>query len=151
MDRCFAALGALAALALLITAARLRPSPTGMGTHTQLGLTPCGMLAATGVPCPTCGMTTAFAAAANLHPLGSLAAQPFGTVLALATAVGFWACLHVALTGSRLGPLAGRLLTPRVLWAIAGIWAAAWVYRIAVTPADAATPGPPAITERTPR
>ena len=41
-------------------ATRLEPSPTGWGTHMQLGLPPCGFLVLTGRPCPSCGMTTAF-------------------------------------------------------------------------------------------
>lgn len=135
LDRIWAGLGALAALALLITASRLTPSPSGTGTHTQLGLTPCGFLGATGIPCPTCGMTTAFAGAANLEPRASLRAQPMGTLLALATAAGFWTLLHVALTGSRVLVLVGRLLRPRVLWVVAAAWAASWAYRIAATSA----------------
>ncbi|MCA9610613.1 MAG: hypothetical protein KC619_33690, partial [Myxococcales bacterium] len=39
-------------LAVLVTAAMLTPSPEGHGTHTQLGLPPCGFLVYTGYPCP---------------------------------------------------------------------------------------------------
>ncbi len=54
------ALAWVAALVLMI-AAWLEPSPTGMGTHQQLGLLPCGMLFFWQIPCPGCGLTTAFA------------------------------------------------------------------------------------------
>jgi hypothetical protein len=61
----------------------LTPSTTGAGTHEQLGLPPCGMLLATGHPCPTCGVTTAFALAAHGHLAESLVTQPLGLVLFL--------------------------------------------------------------------
>lgn len=123
---------ALGILAVLVTAALLSPSGSGMGTHRQLGLPTCGWVAAMGVPCPTCGMTTAFASAAHMQPGRSFIAQPMGALLALAAATGFWGALHVAVFGSRLGTLVGRTLRPRLLWVIAGIWCASWVYKVLV-------------------
>src|SRR5437764_11238655 len=57
-------------------------TPRAMGTHTQLGLPECNFLRLTGVPCPSCGMTTSFAllirgdvpAAARANPVGALLA-----------------------------------------------------------------------------
>ncbi|MBL99896.1 MAG: hypothetical protein CMM06_09415 [Rhodopirellula sp.] len=46
---------------VLITAAILEPSPEGMGTHEQLGLSPCYFPEKLGVSCPACGMTTSWA------------------------------------------------------------------------------------------
>jgi hypothetical protein len=46
---------------LLGLAKTLVPDPRGFGTHVQLGLRPCAFATMTGRPCPTCGMTTAFA------------------------------------------------------------------------------------------
>lgn len=129
-----AAIVAAACLALLAVAAWLTPAPEGHGTHEQLGLPPCGWLVATGRPCPTCGMTTAFALAADGDLAGSFAAHPFGAVLALGTAAAFWISLHVAIFGSRAGYLAGRLLQPRPLWLAAGAWGAGWAYKIATWP-----------------
>jgi len=116
---------------VLVVAASLTPSPLGHSTHEQLGLPACAFLAATGRPCPTCGMTTAFANMAHGSPLTALMTQPMGAILALATAVGFWACLHVAGFGSRLGGIGGKLLRPRVMWLAGGMWAASWVYIMA--------------------
>jgi len=55
----FALLGCL----VFVIAAILSPydaagRPLSHGTHRQLGLPPCTMKALTGVPCPSCGMTT---------------------------------------------------------------------------------------------
>ena len=71
----------LAAMAALALAMWLTPRSSGYGTHEELGMPPCSMLANTGWPCPTCGMTTSVSAA--VHGRLSLAwkAQPFGLVL----------------------------------------------------------------------
>lgn len=70
---------------LLAVAAWLRPDPHGSGTHTQLGFAPCGMLIMTGLPCPTCGMTTAFAHTVRGQFVRAFLAQPAGLLLALVT------------------------------------------------------------------
>ncbi len=121
-------------LSLLGIAAWLDPSPAGHGTHTQLGLPPCGWSAYLHHPCPTCGMTTAFSLAVHGRPLASFLAQPMGFLLCLATAGGFWAALYISLTGSQLGRVFGRMVTPRVLWCVAALAAAAWAYKWATWP-----------------
>jgi hypothetical protein len=64
----------------------LRPSPTGWGTHQWLGLPPCLFHLFTGLPCPFCGMTTAFA-----HMARGEIAQAFSChVLGPAFFVGAW-------------------------------------------------------------
>lgn len=73
-------------LAVLITAATLSPSAAGHGTHTQLGLPPCGFLVYTGFPCPGCGLTTSFAHMIRLEVVGAFHANPFGILLFLCTA-----------------------------------------------------------------
>ncbi len=73
-------------LSVLVTAALLTPSPEGHGTHTQLGLPPCGFLVYTGYPCPGCGLTTSFAHMIRLEVFGAFHANPFGILLFLATA-----------------------------------------------------------------
>lgn len=87
-----------------------------------------------GRPCPTCGMTTAFCHMAHLRPGASFNANPIGSALALASGAGFWIALHAALTGSRGVVLLNRLLVPRVLWTVAVVWAASWVYKIVTWP-----------------
>lgn len=131
-SRIAATIVAAAALAVLVTAASLTPDPRGVETHTQLGLWPCGWYLATGHPCPTCGMTTAFAHASQGRFGASLATQPFAAVLALATSTVFWGGVHVAVFGSRLGSVGDRLLRPRPIMLIAAVFVAAWIYKIAV-------------------
>lgn len=82
-------------LAVLITAAMLTPSSAGHGTHTQLGLPPCGFLVYTGYPCPGCGLTTSFSHMVRLEVLGAFGANPFGILLFLCTA----AMIPIALYG----------------------------------------------------
>ena len=76
--------------AVVITALLLTPNPHGHGTHTQLHLPSCPWPQTVGGPCPTCGMTTAFAFAADGRFLRSFLTQPCGFALALMTAAGSW-------------------------------------------------------------
>src|SRR5271166_4963513 len=70
-------------LGLLGVARGLEPDPRGYGTHTQLGLGPCAFAVVTGRPCPTCGMTTAFAWFTRGSLGGSWRASPAGCLIAL--------------------------------------------------------------------
>lgn len=134
LDRAVAALVALVCLAVLGAAAWLEPNPNGYGTHTQLGfLHGCVWMDRAGIPCPTCGMTTAFAHAAEGHFLAAFLAQPMGLALALGTAMTFWAALYVAVTGSPVGRLMLRLWRPSVVWSVAGLAVVSWLYKIWAT------------------
>ncbi|MBS0198219.1 MAG: DUF2752 domain-containing protein [Planctomycetes bacterium] len=121
---------AIGCLAVLTLAAYLQPSSAGHGTHTQLGMPPCGWVMAFNRPCPTCGMTTSFSYAAHMRLWSSFVAQPAGCLLAVLTASGFWAAVHVAATGSALGGLLARILRPAVLWPALVVLVAAWGYKI---------------------
>jgi hypothetical protein len=59
--RLWLAAAGIGLLSLLAIAAMLEPSPSGHGTHQQLGLPPCTFWILFRRPCPTCGMTTAWA------------------------------------------------------------------------------------------
>src|SRR5687768_14107082 len=73
---------ALACLAVLLIATSIRPNPRGVGTHQQLGLQACQFEERTGLPCPTCGMTTSFALVVRGQVWRSFYVQPMGMVLA---------------------------------------------------------------------
>ena len=75
---------AAAAASVLGVAAYLEPSPAGLGTHSQLlNLPSCGWIAAMDIPCPTCGMTTAFSHVADGNLLAAVITQPLGALLAM--------------------------------------------------------------------
>jgi hypothetical protein len=121
------ALGAALPLGL---AAALTPAEGGLGTHEQLNLPPCSWISMADLPCPTCGMTTAFAHAADGNLPASFMAQPLGFLLALATAMALFLGTYVALTGSLILRHAGRLLTPRAAWAFAALAMLAWGFKV---------------------
>jgi hypothetical protein len=56
--------------------------PLRMETHRQLGLPSCQFYFVTGLPCPSCGMTTSFALLMHGDPWNSLRANAVGTLLA---------------------------------------------------------------------
>jgi hypothetical protein len=131
-ERITCAVLAVVAFSVLGVALWLNPSPEGHGTHQALGMAPCGWMVAFGMPCPSCGMTTAFAHAAHGSLLASVRVQPMGFILALGTAATALVGTYVAMTGSRLGHVLGDRLTPRFLLAL-GIFALlSWGWKIAV-------------------
>lgn len=133
-ERTGAALLAAGCLAMLVIGASLDPSPSGMGTHMQLGLKPCGWLVAFNKPCLTCGMTTAVTNVAHGRFLDGFKGQPAGALLAILAATVFWGALHVALTGSRLSRVAGKLLGTRCLILAAATILGAWAYKLSTWP-----------------
>lgn len=98
---------AIGCMTVLLVAAGLRPSPTGVGSHRGLGLQNCSLLERTGIPCPSCGMTTSFTWFAHGNLLASFYVQPMGMMLAMAAAGCVWGGLYIAITGRP----AHRLLT----------------------------------------
>lgn len=122
------AFGAVFALSLYVT-----PSPEGLGTHTGLGLPPCGLYERTGVPCLSCGMTTCFAHMARGQVVDGVRVHPFGALL-FASLAGAWFASAWALAAgwSFLGWLERRA------WSFWGPFAGAlallsWIYKILVT------------------
>ncbi len=111
-------------------AATLDPDPTGYGTHRQVGFGPCGFLLHTGWPCPTCGMTTAYADFVRGRIWRSFVDQPTGFVLALATAVAGVAGLAAAISGRAVRVNWYRVDPVRVTWGFVVLFAASWGFKI---------------------
>ncbi|MFK7788131.1 MAG: DUF2752 domain-containing protein [Phycisphaeraceae bacterium] len=122
----------LACSSPLILAATLTPSAAGMGTHTQLKLPECGFVIATGLPCATCGCTTAFAHAADGSLLASLITQPFGAVLAVALAMMALIACWSAVSGMSLVPLGRVMATKAFIFPWIALLLGAWVYKAVV-------------------
>jgi hypothetical protein len=121
---------ALTLAAVLGIALRLRPDLRGYGTHEQLGLPPCAFYATTGRPCPSCGMTTAFAWSVRGRLDRAWRANPAGSLLALACAALIPWLLSCAALGRPWGArsLEGPLIT--LLVAIVAFGLAAWTIRL---------------------
>lgn len=130
LERIVTALTFAACLALLVTAATLTPAARGMGTHTQLGLEPCGFEAYVGLPCATCGMTTAFAHAAHGQLVAALIVQPAGAALALLTAAAALVTGYALLRGVCLTPLGRWLWRPVTIWGLTGLILAGWAFTV---------------------
>ena len=126
---CLAA-AAVCLLALAALGTLLEPAPQGHGTHTQLGLPPCGFLELSGWPCPGCGVTTAAVLAARGEFARAFSTQPFGAALALGLALfPAWALVQ-ALRGRDLGERRPAWANRFTLAAGVVLALGAWGYRL---------------------
>lgn len=119
-------------LALLSAAWLMHPSPTGAQTHVQAGLPACSWWKA-GIPCPTCGMTTAFAHSVRGDWLAAIAAQPAGWLVFVAVAVILIQSVRELATGVGIRVNWYRVSPYRVTAVIAAIVLFAWIYKILAT------------------
>ena len=117
---------------LLIVASGLEATSTGVGTHSQLGLAPCGFLDHTGMPCATCGMTTSFALASDGHLIDAFINQPAGALLALITAIVALLSGYAAIKGLNLLPMMLAIWKPSTLFILGGIVVGSWAYKIMI-------------------
>jgi hypothetical protein len=117
-------------LSVLLIALSLSPSPAGLGTHQALGYQRCQFLLTTGLPCPTCGMTTSFAHFVRGQWLASFYVQPMGFLLALITGAFFWASLYVAVTGKPIHRLLRQVPMPVLILTMMSLAIAAWGWKI---------------------
>lgn len=117
-------------LALLAVAYLLKPDPSGVGTHTRMGWPRCTMLTITGYPCPTCGMTTAFAHAVRGQWLSAFHAQPAGFLLALGTMIVAVFSLGAVISGREWAINWYRFSPGRTAVAVVAVVLLSWAYKI---------------------
>jgi hypothetical protein len=126
--------------AALALAVYLKPDPRGFGTHAQLGFGPCGVLIMTGYPCPTCGMTTAFAHAVRGQLGRAFLAQPAGLVLALGVMGGALVSAWTLATGRWPRARLPFVTSYRVFFALLVLLLASWGFKIVVGLATGSLP-----------
>ncbi len=125
-----ALLVALCAVVIVATAAWLSPSDEGVGTHRQLGLPQCGWILAGDVPCPTCGMTTAFSYTVRGNLISGIKTQPFGMLVAIVVVLTGLLGFTIALTGRPVEAFWYRWMTTKTILIVSAMAAFAWVYKI---------------------
>mgnify|MGYP001575840054 CR=1 FL=1 len=130
-----------AAVGVFTIATWVSPPAGGTGAHEQLGFAPCSLLMLTGVPCPTCGMTTSFAHFVRGEFIASLLAQPAGFAFAMATVIAAMVAATAIATGRaiELGRVFGNPV--RVCAVTGGAVALGWAYKVIVTLATRAAAG----------
>src|SRR5262245_51332794 len=77
--------------------------PLRLSSHTSMGMPPCRFKEMSGMPCPSCGMTTSFALLVRGDVWNSLRANWVGTGLAVGCALLIPWCLVSAVRGRYLG------------------------------------------------
>ena len=130
-DRALGLLLLAAGATVLFAGRTLTPDPDGIGTHTALGLSPCGFLNSTGLPCATCGMTTATALAARGRLVDSALTQPAGFAFALTCALAVLAGAWITWRGTSLRPVGRALLNAKPVAAVVGLILLGWIYKAA--------------------
>ena len=115
---------------ILTTAALLEADPSGLGTHRKLGLPACGVVRLSGLPCATCGYTTAFAHATDGDLWNAFLTQPAAACLALLTAAAAVVGLYALITGMPLSVLSRSLIRPRLYWIAGAVVLVSWLYKV---------------------
>ena len=123
---------AMIAFGLLSIAFWLTPSSSGLGTHHDLGLPQCGWILAANVPCPTCGMTTAYAYTVRGKFISAFLAQPLGLALALATVIIGVFSIITACTGRSFALFYYRFLTLKYFILTCVLALLSWGFKILI-------------------
>jgi len=128
--RLFALSLSLGCLSVLIIASKLEPSRTGVGSHREMGLQGCQLLIRSGVPCPSCGMTTSFTGFVRGNLVASAYVQPMGMLIALSAACCVWIGAYIAITGRPIHRLLLQLPARAWLIGLLSFAIAAWAWKI---------------------
>ncbi|MCA8974186.1 MAG: DUF2752 domain-containing protein [Planctomycetes bacterium] len=130
-DRLTAAFFVAAGAAALIALIPLEPDRKGYDTHTQLGLEPCGWPTVHGMPCPTCGCTTAACHVVHGSLIEAFVVQPFGAALALSGLLLSAHALLCLVRGRSFVDLFVRIPFARIVAGAGVLLLASWGYKCA--------------------
>ena len=128
--RVIAAMVAVIAASPLVVAATLSPAASGVGTHRALGLPECGWQMSLNLPCPSCGMTTAFAHAVRADFVAAAISQPVGLLLSILVAMTVLGGVYAAGTGAPMQHAAAWLMKPMVVWVGLSLLLLGWGYKL---------------------
>lgn len=123
---------AIGCAAILTVALYLTPDPRGFGTHEQLGLPPCLSTKFFHVPCPVCGMTTAFTLMAHARPADAFRTQPAGAIFFMFCLVALAAAVSTALIGDIPRAIHRVAGSRPAVWTFAVILLAGWLYKVVI-------------------
>lgn len=121
---------AFTACLLLSIAFILKPAEGGIGTHRQLGLPQCGWIFAADIPCPTCGMTTAWSHTVRGDLKTAFMTQPLGMLLALVTLLIAICGFITASSGYSFQPLLYRFPPSKIFILVIALALLAWGFKI---------------------
>ena len=129
-NRLIGLLFAVIGIAILSVAAALTPAEEGIGTHRSLGLPQCNWITMMDVPCPTCGMTTAFSNTVRGDFVSGFRAQPLGLVFCVIVAMAVIGGLWTAVLGRGPGGLLAAAWNRWWTWGLVAFAVLAWVWKI---------------------
>lgn len=116
---------------LLAIAAWLKPNPSGMGTHTQLGLPGCSLFTLVGIRCPGCGMTTSWAYAMKADFTNAIGANVGGVLLCLLSVAVFPCLMWMSIRGQTINSRWFAQVVVTVLVIAISISIIEWLIRLA--------------------
>lgn len=106
------------------------PSPDGVGTHQQLGLPACLMLTLTGIPCPSCGLTTSFSHAAHLEFSQAMHVQPFGLLIFLLAVASIPISILIMTRQKPFSDLLFSRSANLLMYSLLSLYIVSWIYKI---------------------
>ena len=121
----------MSACAVLAIAAWLKPSPTGYGTHMQLGLPPCNFMRLTHLPCPSCGLTTCFAWAIRFRFWNAFLANPFGILAFLCTVSMIPTAVFLLVRRVSFRRITEHAHFGKAIYAATALYFLSWIFKLA--------------------
>ncbi len=126
--------GGVAVVCLLVlgVARYLEPDARGYGTHQQLPFYryPCGLVLTSGLPCPTCGMTTSFSCVMHGDLVSAFKAQPAGAVLCVGAIALLGFAFYVVFSGRILLVNWDRVGPVRLMLGLGFLILGGWAFKI---------------------